>query len=183
MNEECDRDDRAVIANILAGDRDAFRTVVARHQRQVYAVAFSLLSDHHDADEIAQETFVQAYRHLASFRGDANLSTWLHRIATNLSLTLLRRQRRHQSRHVTLDHPDAIRQAEELNTEDPDRQRLLERILHELPTMQRAVVILRHLQGRSTRQVSEALGLSEGTVKTHLHRGLLSMRRKLTTTS
>lgn len=181
MNQEHDRDDKAVIADILAGDTDAFRELVKRHQRQVYAVAYSLLGDHDHADEAAQETFVQSYRHLASFRGDAGFATWLHRIATNISLTMLRRLTRHHDRHVTLEHPDAARQAEELNSEDPERQRLLERILHELPTMQRAVVILRHLQGRSTRQVSQALGLSEGTVKTHLHRGLLSMRRKLMT--
>ncbi len=181
MNPEHDRGDQDVIADILAGDRDAFRVLVKRHQRQVYAVAFSLLGDHDHADEVAQETFVQAYRRLVSYRGDSSLATWLHRIATNYSLTMLRRLSRYQSRHVTLDHPDAARQAEELTSEDPERQRVLERILHELPTMQRAVVILRHLQGRSTRQVSQALGLSEGTVKTHLHRGLLSMRRKLMT--
>jgi RNA polymerase sigma-70 factor, ECF subfamily len=183
MNEDQDRDDRVLIADILAGDRDAFRTIVNRHQRQVYAVAFGLLGNHQDADEMAQETFLQAFRHLASFRGDASLATWLHRIAANISLTFLRRQRRLRSRHVSLDHPDAAQLAEELTPEDPDRQRFLERILHELPTMQRAVVILRHLQGRSTRQVSQALGVSEGTVKTHLHRGLLTMRRKLSTTS
>ena len=179
MTDDRYLDDRQLIEDILAGDTIAFRTLVERHQRQVYSVAFAMLADHQDADDAAQEAFVQAFRHLASFRGDSSVATWLHRIAANAALTMLRSKRRHRERHVTLDHPDASNLAEEPASNDHERVLLFEKILHELPTMQRAVVILRHLQGRSTREVSESLGVSEGTVKTHLHRGLLTLRRKI----
>ena len=179
MTDVQDRDDRQLIADILAGNAGAFTRLVTLHQRRVYAVAYGLVGNHTDADDVAQETFVQAFRNIGSFRGDAALATWLHRIAANTALTLLRRLRRERDRHVTLDHPDAEHLAEDLRPVDTDRRRLLERVLHELPTMQRAVVILRHLQGCSTRHVSVALGMSEGTVKTHLFRGLRTMRKKL----
>ena len=179
MTDDRDLDDRQLIEDILAGDAPAFRTLVERHQRHVYAVAFGFLADHQDADDVSQEAFVLAYRNLSSFRGDASFATWLHRIVANAALTTLRRKRRYRERHVTLDHPDVARLSVDSAPSDPDRLLQFERLLHELPIMQRAVVILRHLQGCSTRQVSESLGISEGTVKTHLHRGLLALRRKI----
>ncbi|HAV22817.1 MAG: hypothetical protein A2X67_01170 [Ignavibacteria bacterium GWA2_55_11] len=179
MSDQLDRDDRTLIADILAGSREAFRQLVTRHQRQAYTVAYGFVGNHQDADDVAQEAFVLVFRKLHTYRGDAEFSTWLHRIVANAALTHVRRRSRHQERHVTLEHPDAEHLAEELKNDDPDRRRMIERVLHDLPTLQRAVVILRHLQGRSTRQVSETLGCSEGTVKTHLHRGLQTMKKKL----
>jgi RNA polymerase sigma-70 factor (ECF subfamily) len=150
------------------------------HMRHVYDLAFSFVHSHDEADDLAQETFVKAYRSLSSFRGDAGISTWLYRIVTNLSLDRLRQRRRSGQRMVGIDD-----QAAQAISEGPDFAvntdlRLhIERALYRLPTLQRAVVILRHMDGLSTKQVSDILQCSEGTVKTHLHRALKKMQKML----
>jgi RNA polymerase sigma-70 factor (ECF subfamily) len=147
--------------------------------KQAYNVAFSFVSDHARAEDIAQEAFVRAYRALPTFRGDSGFGTWLYRIVTNLSLNSVKREAARAVREVPMD---ALPDLHATGDEPAHRGELrahLERALHELPTMQRAVVILRHLDGLSTKQVSRILGCSEGTVKTHLFRGLRNMRQRL----
>lgn len=173
-------DERALIDRCRTGDQGAFRVLVQEHMRRVYDLAFSFVQSHDDADDVAQETFVRAYHSISSFRGDAGLGTWLYRIATNLALDRLRQRQRMAERRVSLDDPvvaglpnasDAAMSA--------DLQLQIERALHMLPTLQRAVVILRHMDGLSTKQVSGILRCSEGTVKTHLYRGLRKMKHLL----
>jgi RNA polymerase sigma-70 factor (ECF subfamily) len=135
---------------------------------------------HHDADEIAQETFVKAFEALPSFRGDAEFRTWLYRIAMNLSLNSLKAARRR--RETRAGDQDVARITGEDGLQTVQQRELaghIERALHELPTMQRATVMLRHIHGLSTRQVSEILQCTEGTVKTHLFRGLEKLRKSL----
>lgn len=173
-------DEQELLARCKAGDQAAFRIVVEHHMRKVYNVAYSFLQNHHDADDVAQESFIRAHRALPGFRGDSGFSTWLYRIVTNLALDRLRQRQRAMERQVSID--ETLHQLVEEKTDDmsqADIQMHIERALHELPTLQRAVVILRHMDGFSTRQVSNILKCSEGTVKTHLHRGLKKMQRLL----
>jgi RNA polymerase sigma-70 factor (ECF subfamily) len=117
---------------------------------------------------------------LPSFRGDSELGTWIYRITTNLSLNHVKQHKRNVKRTVDVMDVAATSLVSHNNqTEESDRRMYIERALHELPTLQRAVVILRHLDGLSTRQVGHILKCSEGTVKTHLFRGLKKMRSKL----
>lgn len=173
-------DEQHLILKVLEGNRDAFRCLVERHMKGAYNVAFSLVRDHHAAEDIAQEAFVRVHQSIGSFRGNAAFGTWLYRIVTNLSLNRIKQVQRRREREVStsleeqeasLEHPDAM--------PGTDMREHIERALHELPTMQRAVVILRHVDGLSTKQVSRILRCSEGTVKTHLFRGLEKMKRKL----
>ena len=173
-------DERELIERCLEGDQGAFRALVEDHMRAVYNLAFNFVRSHDEADDLAQETFVKAFQSLASFRGDAGIGTWLHRIVTNLALDRLRQRQRRLTRMVSLDD----RLAQDLSTEADDVMmtdlRLhIERALYQLPTLQRAVVILRHMDGLSTKQVSDILECSEGTVKTHLHRALKKMQKML----
>jgi RNA polymerase sigma-70 factor (ECF subfamily) len=173
-------DEQALIERCRNGDEGAFRLLVERHMRQVYDLAHSFLRNHDDADDLAQETFVKVYRSLPSFRGDAGVGTWLYRIVTNLALDRLRQRQRMKQRMVPLD--DAVVQGLSESSDSmmgADLQLHIERALYTLPTLQRAVIILRHLDGLSTKQVSSILQCSEGTVKTHLHRGLKKMQKKL----
>ena len=159
------------------GDPSAFRELVERHMRQAYDLAYSFLQDHHDADDVAQESFVRVYRSLSGFRAESGFATWLYRIVTNLALDRRRQRQRVAARNVPLYDPvveETMRSAEEMLSADVPKH--IERALHALPTMQRAVVILRHMDGLSTKQVSSILRCSEGTVKTHLHRGLKKMQ-------
>lgn len=173
-------DDRRLVAEARGGDRAAFGMLVERHMREIYSTAYRFVRNHHDADEIAQETFVRAYEALTSFRGEAEFRTWLYRIAMNLSLNALKLNRRRIEREgaeVNNETPSGDDGLEVVSNRELAGH--LERALHELPTMQRATVILRHMHGLSTRQVSEILHCTEGTVKTHLFRGLEKLRKRL----
>jgi len=173
-------DELDLIREARQGNRAAFRSLVERHMRRAYTVAFRIIENHEAAEDITQEAFVRVYASLNSFRGDAAFSTWLYRIVANLSLNRLKeveRRRKHEAQSstiLTVVSDDSLRSAYRA-----DLPGHIERALHELPTMQRAVVILRHVDGLSTKQVSKILRCSEGTVKTHLFRGLEKMRMKL----
>jgi len=173
-------DEQDLITEVRRGSHDAFRVLVQTHMKQAYDIAFSVLGDHDDADDVAQEAFVKVHRSFAKFRGDSEFSTWLYRIVSNCALNRLKHRKRKLRREVELaiaDNEIASINAGIRNTEDTTVH--IERVLHELPTLQRAVVMLRHVNGLSTKQVSKILDCSEGTVKTHLHRGLKQMREKL----
>jgi RNA polymerase sigma-70 factor (ECF subfamily) len=172
--------EQQLILEAKAGSHRAFQSLVERHMRKTYNLAFSFVGDHDSAEDIAQEVFVKVYSALSSFRGEAELGTWIYRIATNLSLNHVKQHKRRAERTVDVMDTAATSLASHDNhAEESDRRAHIERALHELPTLQRAVVILRHLDGLSTRQVSHILKCSEGTVKTHLFRGLKKMRNKL----
>ena len=172
-------DERRLVREAMEGSQHAFRALVELYMREIYNTAFRFVQNHHDADDIAQETFVRAYEALPSFRGDAEFGTWLYRIAANLSLNCLKSSRRRKERDSAAV-PEV--HAADDSMDSAARHNIsahIERALHELPTLQRAAVILRHVQGLSTRQVSEILNCSEGTVKTHLFRGMKKLRKQL----
>ena len=172
--------EQQLIRAAVSGNDRAFQSLVEAHMKHVYNVAFGFVGDHDSADDIAQEVFVRAYSKLSSFRGEAGFGTWLYRIALNVSLNHLQQRRRKSERSVALvDGAATDVVSDDGHVERVEQRAHIERALHELPTLQRAVVILRHLDGLSTRQVSQILKCSEGTVKTHLFRGLKKMRSKL----
>lgn len=180
-------DERELIRLAREGSRDAFRLLVERHMKSAYDIAHHFLGCHEDAQDVAQEAFVCVHRSLGSFRGDAEFSTWLYRIVTNLSMNRIRQRKSRARFEVPGLEPDgrlaggaeAVPAWDQHAAERHDVAGLVEKALHELPTLQRAVVMLRHLNGLSTREVSSILKCSEGTVKTHLHRGLKKMKKKL----
>jgi RNA polymerase sigma-70 factor (ECF subfamily) len=173
-------DEQHLIHEARGGSHAAFRCLVERHMKRVYDVAYSLVQDHDGAEDIVQETFVKVHSSLASFRGESEFGTWLYRIATNFALNHVKQRRRQDERKVHLDHAGHLPAPSGTSgAEESEQRACIEQALHELPTLQRAVVILRHLDGLSTKQVSRILRCSEGTVKTHLFRGLRKMRSKL----
>lgn len=171
-------DEQQLILQVKEGNEGAFRVLVERYMKQTYNVAYGFVNNHDDAEDVAQEAFVRAYQSIGSFRGEAGFGTWLYRIVTNLSLNRVRQKRTSAQREVRLDDSGRGGPAS-LPDDGVDVRPHIERTLHELPTLQRAVVILRHFNGMSTKQVSSILRCSEGTVKTHLHRGLKKMKVKM----
>ncbi|MGH2568014.1 MAG: RNA polymerase sigma factor [Bacteroidota bacterium] len=175
-----DADAQQLIEQAKEGSHDAFRILVERHMKQAYNLAYGFLNDHDEAEDAAQESFVRVYQSLSSFRAEAEFSTWLYRIVHNVALNRLRQRKTRSVRRVELDHPLADSAASDsVSLEEKETRLHVERALHELPTLQRSVVLLRHIEGLSTRQVGEILGCTVGTVKTHLHRGLNKMKRLL----
>jgi RNA polymerase sigma-70 factor (ECF subfamily) len=171
-------DEQQLIAQVKEGNKAAFRALVERHMKQAYNIAFGVLGVHEHAEDVTQEAFVRLHASISSFRGGSALSTWLYRIVMNLSLNRLRQEQRRDAREVRREY-----ETEHTGTTPDYAHREyrdhIERALHELPTMQRAVVMLRQMDGLSTKQVSSILKCSEGTVKTHLFRGLRTLRMSL----
>jgi RNA polymerase sigma-70 factor (ECF subfamily) len=173
-------DEQQLILRAKEGNEEAYRLLVERHMKDAYNAAYGFVNDHDGAEDIAQEAFVRAFKALGSFRQEAQFSTWLYRIIMNVSMNRIKQEHRRLQREVPVESgrecsadpgPDAA--------VGDDLRSHVERALHELPTLQRAVVILRHLDGLSTKQVSGILHCSEGTVKTHLFRGMEKLRKRL----
>ena len=173
-------DDKELVRLAQDGSVDAFETLVAKYQPKVFSMAMSFTRNRETADDAAQEVFLKAYLALPKFHMKSEFGTWLYRIVSNLSINQANQMRRHTGRHVRdLTPADLVPAGDHESVGEHDVRGHIERALHELPTLQRAVVLLRHFEGLSTRQVSGILRCSEGTVKTHLFRGLEKMRDKL----
>jgi len=179
----------ALLNKLQSGDPLAFAQFVEENQRQVYNLALRMLSDPQEAEDVLQETFLNAYKALPEFQGRSSLSTWLYRIASNASLMRLRKKRPDTvsvDEPLTLDAGDSIpRQLVDWSILPEDEllsgeaRHMMDVAVSELPEPLRVVFVLRDLQGLSTAETGEVLGLSEGAVKTRLHRARLKLREEL----
>jgi RNA polymerase sigma-70 factor (ECF subfamily) len=170
-------DEQHLILQTKEGSHEAFRILVRRYMKEAYNVAYGFVRNHDDADDVAQEAFVRVFQSIRSFRGDAEFSTWLHRIVVNLSLNRVKKQKKKKTTESDINEMSQLAAAPAGHSRDLRQH--IERALYDLPTLQRAVVILRHFEGMSTRQASRILRCSEGSIKTHLHRGLKKMKEHL----
>jgi RNA polymerase sigma-70 factor (ECF subfamily) len=179
--------DQELIAMALAGDQDSYRVLVDRYSSLVYTVALRIVGDEDDADDVAQETFVRAYRALGRFRGDSKFSSWVYRIAVNRALTHLKRRRR---RPMTIELSEAPRAQSEMSSrrveENPGQLVLDEEFraqvreaVARLPAQYRAAITLFYLEEKSYKEVAGILGVPMGTLKTHLHRARSMLREIL----
>jgi RNA polymerase sigma-70 factor, ECF subfamily len=178
-----------LIAAARAGRQDAFTEIVERHSGTVYNLALRLVNNPQEAEEVLQETFISAFQALDRFEGRSQLGTWLYRIAYNAALMRLRRR---QVPTESLDEPAVTEDGDMLPRQFadwsalPDEQLLgkefhgvLEKALAALPNSLRSVFVLRDIEGLSTAETAEALGLTETNVKVRLHRARLALREKL----
>jgi RNA polymerase sigma-70 factor, ECF subfamily len=174
-----------LIRKARAGDQDAFAEIVVTHADRVYGALRRFGLDPDEADEVAQEVFVRAWRGLARFEERSQFSTWLYRIAFNEAQ---RRLARHSPPRAgpELDREDPIvslRESPELGPEaqtlDREFERTLERALGQLPADWRAAVVLRDVEGLSTRYAAEVAGIREAAFKSRLHRGRMQLRALL----
>jgi RNA polymerase sigma factor (sigma-70 family) len=170
-------DSALVLAVVARDDREAFARLVTRHQSMVRSVLRRLAKgDHGLADDLAQETFLLAWRNLRSFRFDARFSTWLYRIAFNAWLTEARKRR-----EVLLDDAQALPAIEDDAPAVPVADRMdLERALATLPDGERAAIAACYYADLSHEEAAEALGIPLGTVKTHILRAKARLRARLT---
>jgi RNA polymerase sigma-70 factor, ECF subfamily len=157
-----------------AGDHDAFAEVVERHEAMVFSLAWNFFGDRARAEEIAQDVFLQLYRNLASIESDAHLLFWLRQVTTRRCIDLTRRSR---LKPVSLDDAGEIPAVTRLA--DPLLDRRLRKLVQELPDLQRAVVTLRYQEDLDPAEICRIIGVPVNTVKSHLHRALVALRRKL----
>ncbi|HUF11568.1 MAG TPA: sigma-70 family RNA polymerase sigma factor [Longimicrobiales bacterium] len=183
MKEEAtDVADDVLLERARSGDEYAFRTLVGRYESVVAATVTGMLGVGVEAEDVGQETFVRFYRGMHRFRGDAALATWLTRIAMNLSLNALRRRKRHArltSRDAVPDGRTDPAVAPDDPALDAERRRRVRAALDTLVPEQRAVVVLRMMEERSTRETAEILGIREGTVMSRLARAMSKLEEAL----
>ncbi|NJD19331.1 MAG: sigma-70 family RNA polymerase sigma factor [Gemmatimonadetes bacterium] len=168
-------EDQDLLARARAGDSGAFRTLVERYQGVGAGVVSGMLGPGDDADDVGQETFVRFHAALQQFRGDAQLGTYLRRIAMNLSLNALKRRRRTRLRFVSRDQAAAPLPEPAVgayDAEGAERRDMVRAAVARLPEKHRSVVVLRLLEGRSTHETAEVLKVPDGTVMSRLARAM-----------
>ncbi len=165
-----------LLARCRRGDRRAMEELVHLTHRRVYALAFRLVGDRYEAEDVVQEAYLRMFRGLAGFREEARFETWMHRIVVNTALNDLRRRGRFGEvlRDEVLDVP--VPDQAEQRAVDRDA---LERGLAVLPPGQRTVLVLKDVYGLSCREIGQELGIEEGAVKVRLHRARKRLRELL----
>src|SRR5881628_2836307 len=174
------RSDQEAVQRCLAGDAEAFSTIVERYGGRVYNIALRITGDADAANDCAQEAFIRAYRALHQYDPALPLGPWLYRITTNASLNHVRRWHAHEAPVDELpespEEQDAGPEATALRREELGE---VVAAMAELPAAYRAALTLRHMQQLSYQEVADALDIPLGTVKTHLHRARAALRVRL----
>jgi RNA polymerase sigma-70 factor (ECF subfamily) len=178
--------DEQIVIRALTGDADAFGEIVRRWERRIFALAYGMLGREEDARDATQETFLAAYRNLRGFRGEAKVSSWLHRIAVNQCIT---RQRRAKVRNEAgLDdetEKDAASFAMPLEgspsrvVEGRERTAAVRRAVKSLPAELRQVIVMKEFEELTFREIADALGLPLSTVKSRLYTALRQLQMRL----
>jgi RNA polymerase sigma-70 factor (ECF subfamily) len=183
-----DDSDQQLVERVQAGDKSAFDLLVRKYQHRVLKLVSRFVSDAAEAEDVAQEAFLKAYRALASFRGDSAFYTWLYRIAINTAKNALVSNRRRPvdfdldlqdpeqyDRHARLkegDTPEGVLLTEEIRN-------VVERAMEQLPEDLRTAIILRELEGLSYEEIAEAMDCPVGTVRSRIFRAREAIDRKL----
>ena len=178
--------DEQLVELAVGNEPDAFGEIVRRWERKIFALCFGMLSREDDAKDAAQETFIAAYRNLANFRGEAKVSSWLHRIAVNQCLT---KQRRTKTRSETFldDENNAeervfiapLNQSPARITEQNERLSHVRQAVHALPAELRQVIVMKEFEEMTFQEISETLELPLSTVKSRVYTALKQLRLRL----
>jgi RNA polymerase sigma-70 factor (ECF subfamily) len=174
--------DEAIVRRVLDGDTPLFEVLMRRHNQRVFRAARAILRDDREAEDVMQDAYVKAYTHLAQFDGRAQFSTWLTKIAVHEAIARARRQRRYEPM-------DAVAMENRMPSTpppDPERQafgrelgRLIESAVDNLGDGHREVFMLRQVEGLSTAETAEVLGVSEDVVKTRFSRARHALQQDL----
>src|SRR5271156_3100745 len=183
------RDEAQMIASILAGDTQLYHQLIRPYERSVYMMALSYMKSEADAEDVAQEAFLKAFHHLATFRAEAKFSTWLIGIALNEARSRLRREGilKMESIDDTSDRagdtsPAMLRDWREVPSEALERKevrQMLQEAIADLPGIYREIFLLRDVEELSVNESAEALGISVASVKVRLHRARMMLQKTL----
>ena len=175
----------SLIERAKRGDRQAFRLLVEEYEKKIYGLAYRLVGNHHDADEVAQNTFIRLYRSLDKVQAGKSLYPWLYRVATNYAIKLLKQR---QKRQAFLPSLDDYEQRGQIRSETPgpgeevERKEMgdaFSRAITTLPPKQRVAFILFEVEGLSLRETAAACRASEGTIKWRIYSAKEKLRAQL----
>ena len=182
-----DDSDAVAVARAREGDQDAFGLLVERHSLRLFRLVYRMTGNEQDAEDVVQETFLRAYKQLTRFESRAGFGTWLHRIAANCSLDLLRKRKRQDEKveAVELDSEDPLLTLSS-QAPAPDDQvfhlevrQKVEAVMEQLTAMERAAFVLRHFEGKSIEEIGSALGTGPSATKQSIFRAVQKLRRAL----
>ena len=173
--------DESAVAAVQRGDAERYRELVERHERRVYAVAWSRLGDDALAEEVTQEAFIRAYRRLWLLGDGAKFAGWVNTIARRLAINFGLRHRRELNKRArwALEYPEiSTTDHSAAETDAPYTPETLRQTLAELPDAHRECLVLFYLEGKSGAEAAAALGISEGALRVRLHRARGAMRER-----
>lgn len=178
--------DEELVARSMGGDLDSFNQLVLRWERPIYALAYRVIGREEDARDVAQETFLRAFRALSGFKGQAKFSSWLYRITLNLCRDWIRRERR----APVVQAPEGIDLIELASEAEPSESvedlvsrrelgRAVAKAMAMLPEEQRTAIVLKEYHGLTFQEIADLLDCPLSTVKTRLYQGLSVLRKQL----
>jgi RNA polymerase sigma-70 factor, ECF subfamily len=180
--------DADAVARFRQGDEGAFRTLVERHSRAVFRLAYRMTGNEQDAEDVVQDAFLRAYRNLCRFEERARFASWLHRIAANCAYDLLRGRARREPSLDAMAGEEGESPAQRIPAADPAPDRLVfsgevrQRVkvaMARMSAVERSAFTLRHLQGMSIEEIGRALDLDEGAAKHSVFRAVRKLRQAL----
>ena len=193
MAEEVAVSDAMAVERTLGGDRDAYRVLVERHSRTVYRMAYRMMGNAHDAEDVVQESFLRAYQKLKQFAGNANFGTWVYRIAANYAIDRLRQRNVEESRRENPSKAgqdslevDPLSQVQDFS---PSPERLagsvqladrMKAALAELSPAERTAIVMRHWDGCGIEEIAAVLKSNSNATKNTVFRAVQKLRRTLT---
>lgn len=181
------QNDRATIEAVLAGDRNAYGSLVIRHSRMLFRLAFRMTGNEADADDVVQDAFLRGFQKLGTFEARANFGTWIYRIAVHCALDKLQSRRRELARQVSEEN-DPEQDAVQVPDLAPGPERLTlaaeigalgEQAMQALTAMERTAFVLRHMEERNTDEIAAALNVAPNTAKQTVYRAVQKMRKRM----
>lgn len=181
-------EEKKLLERICGGDQSGFELLVKEHTGKVMGLAWRLVGNHAEAEDLVQEAFLRLHRALPHFRGESRISTWLYRTTTRLAIDFLRRERIKRKLFFFRHDNDALdpvdlasddRSGPERDQQSREAMHSLRSSLNKLSTRQHVIFTLRHYEGLPLKEIAEHLGIEVGTVKAHLHRAITQLRKDL----
>lgn len=176
------------ITQVLKGDHNAFEEIVELYKERVFLLCYRMLGNRHEAEDMAQEAFIRAYVNVSSFNINLKFSTWIYRIATNACIDRLRKKKPDYHLDAEVAGTDGLTLYSQIpiqhtppddEVENMELYDTIQKEISLLPDKYRSVIVLRYLEELSLKEISEVLNIPLGTVKTRVHRGRESLRRRL----
>lgn len=180
--------EQRIIQNAKDGDHTAFAELVDLYKDRVYHISYRMLGNRQEAEDVAQETFIRVYNNLESYNPQYKFSTWIYRIATNLSIDYIRRRKQNFSLDADISGAEGLDWHDRLADTGlgPEEEVLADEFQNEVQSAimdlnpkYRSVMVLRYIQDLSLQEISETVQLPVSTIKTRIHRGREALRKKL----
>jgi len=179
--------DHAIIRAVLAGEKDAYGALVARHSQNVFRVAYRITGDEADADEVVQEAFLRGYQRLESFESRSEFGTWIYRIAVNCALNMINKRKVEATYQIGEETDPSQHQVQVADSAASPERSLLSReiealqrtAMRSLTATEKTAFILRHMEGRNTTEIADALHIAPNAAKQAVFRAVQKLRRSL----